>query len=104
MRHAWAELHTALGRADRHRLLARRVDDVIGWVLGPGEELLSAQELIGRDVASSERLIQLHDEAELQCRVSAWFEISQQTVLTMNCKKLFDVVIHDMVLMVFVIW
>ncbi|XP_043190351.1 SEC14 domain and spectrin repeat-containing protein 1-B-like [Amphibalanus amphitrite] len=68
VRHAWSELHTALGRADLHRLLVRRVDDVIGWVLGPGEELLASQALIGRDVASSERLIELHDEAELQCR------------------------------------
>ena len=75
IRHAWVELHTALGRADRHHQLAKRVDDVIGWVLGPGEELLAAPELIGRDVTSSERLIELHDEVELKCRVSARFEI-----------------------------
>ena len=76
VRHAWAELHAALSRADRHRLLLRRCDDVIGWVLGRGEELLATHDLIGRDVTSSERLIELHDQAELQCRVSerAWFE------------------------------
>ena len=91
VRHAWSELHTALGRADMHQLLVRRVDDVIGWVLGPGEELLASQELIGRDVASSERLIELHDNAELQCRVSATFKSAYLYDIWLNSAEMLSV-------------